>query len=36
VDEFPDLADPKELVFDGAATQRDLPPSLIETFRNMD
>jgi hypothetical protein len=40
---LPDLADPKEWVFDGTATQNDLPPSLVQrietnghAFRNMD
>jgi hypothetical protein len=40
---LPDLADPEEWVFDGTATQGDLPPSLVQSietnghaFRNMD
>jgi len=40
---LPDLADPKEWVFDGAAAQAELPPDLVKrieanghAFRDMD
>ncbi len=40
---LPNLADPKECVFDGTAAQGDLPPSLVQSietnghaFRDMD
>ncbi|MFZ0590325.1 MAG: hypothetical protein WAM39_07580 [Bryobacteraceae bacterium] len=40
---LPDLADPKEWLFDGTATQVELPPDLVKrietnghAFRNMD
>ena len=40
---LPDLADPKEWVFDGSADALDLPPDLVQSietrghaFRNMD